>query len=183
MQIHQVARVRGDAEVSEENSVEAALVPQLATMPWSSYAHRNGNSIAAESGQQQQRAPGLLGRCFREALHGQVRGHPSSIGVCVWRCAPCLGYKCIGLWGREGELSLREALQHQCGHHPGAVDMDSNMLVLGKKMLCFGPTGRPCCFALTRLYPGAAQPRLDGFHTQSRLKRVPIYSNIYSHAL
>lgn len=81
MQIHQVARVRGDAEVSEENSVEAVLVPQLAAVPWYTYAHGNGNSIATESGQQQQRAPGLLGRCFREALHGQVRGHLSSAGV------------------------------------------------------------------------------------------------------
>uniref|UniRef100_A0A8C3GV99 Latent transforming growth factor beta binding protein 2 n=1 Tax=Corvus moneduloides TaxID=1196302 RepID=A0A8C3GV99_CORMO len=71
VQIHQVARVRGDAEVSEENSVEAVLVPQLAAVPWYTYAHGNGNSIATVSGQQQQRAPGLLGRCFREALHGQ----------------------------------------------------------------------------------------------------------------
>ncbi|XP_050752785.1 latent-transforming growth factor beta-binding protein 2 isoform X2 [Gymnogyps californianus] len=71
VQIHQVARVRGDAEVSEENSVEAVLVPQLAAVPWYTYAHGNGNSIATESSQQQQRAPALLGRCFREALHGQ----------------------------------------------------------------------------------------------------------------
>ncbi|XP_014745830.1 PREDICTED: latent-transforming growth factor beta-binding protein 2 isoform X1 [Sturnus vulgaris] len=71
VQIHQVARVRGDAEASEENSVEAVLVPQLAAVPWYTYAHGNGNSIATESRQQQQRAPGLLGRCFREALHGQ----------------------------------------------------------------------------------------------------------------
>uniref|UniRef100_A0A663DVE4 Latent-transforming growth factor beta-binding protein 1 n=1 Tax=Aquila chrysaetos chrysaetos TaxID=223781 RepID=A0A663DVE4_AQUCH len=71
VQIHQVARVRGDTEVSEENSVEAVLVPQLAAMPWYTYTHGNGNSIATESSRQQQRAPGLLGRCFREALHGQ----------------------------------------------------------------------------------------------------------------
>ncbi|XP_059329869.1 latent-transforming growth factor beta-binding protein 2 isoform X4 [Ammospiza nelsoni] len=71
VQIHQVARVRGDAEASEENSVEAVLVPQLAAVPWYTYSHGNGNSIATESRQQQQRAPGLLGRCFREALHGQ----------------------------------------------------------------------------------------------------------------
>ncbi|KAJ7410241.1 Latent-transforming growth factor beta-binding protein 2 [Willisornis vidua] len=71
VQIHQVARMRGDAEVSEENSVEAVLVPQLAAVPWYAYAHGNGNSIAAENSQQQQRAPGRLGRCFREALHGQ----------------------------------------------------------------------------------------------------------------
>ncbi|XP_037994049.1 latent-transforming growth factor beta-binding protein 2 isoform X2 [Motacilla alba alba] len=71
VQIHQVARVRGDAEASEENSVEAVLVPQLAAVPWYTYPHGNGNSIATESRQQQQRAPGLLGRCFREALHGQ----------------------------------------------------------------------------------------------------------------
>lgn len=75
VQIHQVARVRGDEDVSEENSVEAVLMPQLAAVPWYTYAHGNGNSIATESRQQQQRAPGLLGRCFREALHGQVRGH------------------------------------------------------------------------------------------------------------
>uniref|UniRef100_A0A8C3Q4P9 Latent-transforming growth factor beta-binding protein 1 n=1 Tax=Geospiza parvula TaxID=87175 RepID=A0A8C3Q4P9_GEOPR len=71
VQIHQVARVRGDAEASEENSVEAVLVPRLAAVPWYTYSHGNGNSIATESRQQQQRAPGLLGRCFREAFHGQ----------------------------------------------------------------------------------------------------------------
>lgn len=171
VQIHQVARVRGDTEVSEENSVEAVLVPQLAAMPWYTYTHGNGNSIAPESSRQQQRAPGLLGRCFREALHGQVRGHPSSFGACVDTFL--VGYGCIGLWGREGGLSLHEAVEHQREHHPGAVGMGSNVLVLGKKIPCFGPTGRPCCLALTRLCPGAAQPRLDGFHTQSHLKRVP----------
>uniref|UniRef100_A0A8C3Q1V5 Latent-transforming growth factor beta-binding protein 1 n=1 Tax=Chrysolophus pictus TaxID=9089 RepID=A0A8C3Q1V5_CHRPC len=70
VQIHQVARVRGDSEVSEENSVEAVLVPQMAAVPWYTYSNGNGNSIATEGGQQQ-RSPGLLGRCFREALHGQ----------------------------------------------------------------------------------------------------------------
>eukprot|EP00076_Gallus_gallus_P021987 XP_015143163.2 latent-transforming growth factor beta-binding protein 2 isoform X2 [Gallus gallus] len=70
VQIHQVARVRGDSEVSEENSVEAVLVPQMAAVPWYTYSNGNGNSIATEGGQQQ-RPPGLLGRCFREALHGQ----------------------------------------------------------------------------------------------------------------
>lgn len=67
--------MRGDAEASEENSVEAVLVPQLAAVPWYTYSHGNGNSIATESRQQQQGASGLLGRCFQEALHGQVRGH------------------------------------------------------------------------------------------------------------
>ncbi|OXB73015.1 UNVERIFIED_CONTAM: hypothetical protein H355_016444 [Colinus virginianus] len=70
VQIHQVARVRGDSEVSEENSVEAVLVPQMAAVPWYTYSNGNGNSITTEGGQQQ-RSPGLLGRCFREALHGQ----------------------------------------------------------------------------------------------------------------
>lgn len=84
-----------------------------------------------------------------------------------------LGYGCVDLWGREGGLSLHETLQHQRGHDTGAMATGSNMLVLGKKMPCFGPTGRPRCLALSRLCPGAAQPRLDGFHTQSRLKRVP----------
>uniref|UniRef100_A0A8B9I450 Latent-transforming growth factor beta-binding protein 1 n=1 Tax=Anser brachyrhynchus TaxID=132585 RepID=A0A8B9I450_9AVES len=70
VQIHQVARVRGDSEVSEENSVEAVLVPQLPAVPWHAYTNGNGNSIASEGGRQQ-RPPGLLGRCFREALHGQ----------------------------------------------------------------------------------------------------------------
>uniref|UniRef100_A0A8B9DJC9 Latent transforming growth factor beta binding protein 2 n=1 Tax=Anser cygnoides TaxID=8845 RepID=A0A8B9DJC9_ANSCY len=70
VQIHQVARVRGDSEVSEENSVEAVLVPQLPAVPWHTYTNGNGNSIASEGGRQQ-RPPGLLGRCFREALHGQ----------------------------------------------------------------------------------------------------------------
>lgn len=80
MQIHQVARVRGDSEVSEENSVEAVLVPQLPAVPWHTYTNGNGNSIASEGGRQQ-RPPGLLGRCFREALHGQVKGHPPGFGV------------------------------------------------------------------------------------------------------
>uniref|UniRef100_U3J6C1 Latent transforming growth factor beta binding protein 2 n=1 Tax=Anas platyrhynchos platyrhynchos TaxID=8840 RepID=U3J6C1_ANAPP len=70
VQIHQVARVRGDSEVSEENSVEAVLVPQPPAGPWHTYTNANGNSIATEGGRQQ-RPPGLLGRCFREALHGQ----------------------------------------------------------------------------------------------------------------
>jgi len=102
VQIHQVARVRGDAEVSEENSVEAVLVPQLAAMPWYTYAHGNGNSIGTESGQQQRRAPGLLGRCFREALHGQVRGHPSSVGAWVWRYVSCSGVRVHWLTGHGG---------------------------------------------------------------------------------
>ncbi|NWU93237.1 LTBP2 protein, partial [Upupa epops] len=67
VQIHQVARVRGDAEL---NSVEAVLVPQLAAMSWNTDSHRSGNSITVESSQQQ-RPPSLLGKCFREAPHGQ----------------------------------------------------------------------------------------------------------------
>lgn len=82
MQIHQVARVRGDSEVLEENSVEAVLVPQPPAMPWHTYTNANGNSIATEGGRQQ-RPPGLLGRCFREALHGQVKAHPPGFGECV----------------------------------------------------------------------------------------------------
>uniref|UniRef100_A0A8C9LDU8 Latent-transforming growth factor beta-binding protein 1 n=1 Tax=Pavo cristatus TaxID=9049 RepID=A0A8C9LDU8_PAVCR len=82
VQIHQVARVRGDSEVSEENSVEAVLVPQMATVPWYTYSNGNGNNIATEGGQQK-RPPGLLGRCFREALHGQVRGHSSTSELCM----------------------------------------------------------------------------------------------------
>nr|XP_009669183.1 PREDICTED: latent-transforming growth factor beta-binding protein 2 isoform X1 [Struthio camelus australis] len=70
VQIHQVARVRGDSELSEENSVERVVVPQLAAVPWSTYTSGNGNNIGTES-RQQQRPPGLMGRCFREALHGQ----------------------------------------------------------------------------------------------------------------
>ena len=132
--------MRGDAEVSEENSVEAVLVPQLAAMPWYTYAHGNGNSIATESSQQQQRAPALLGRCFREALHGQVRDHLSSVGVCIDTFL-VLGYGCIGLWGREGGLSLCQAVQHQHGHHPGAMGTGSNVLVLGKKILVLAQQG------------------------------------------
>uniref|UniRef100_A0A8B9QFD1 Latent transforming growth factor beta binding protein 2 n=1 Tax=Apteryx owenii TaxID=8824 RepID=A0A8B9QFD1_APTOW len=70
VQIHQVASVRGDSELSEENSVEAVVVPQLAAVPWYTYTNRNGNNIGTES-RQQQRPPDLMGRCFREALHGQ----------------------------------------------------------------------------------------------------------------
>lgn len=67
-----------------------------------------------------------------------------------------------------------EAVQCQRGHHAGAMGTGSNALVLGKKKIpCFDPTETPHCLALTRLCPGAAQPRLDGFHTQSGFKRVP----------
>uniref|UniRef100_A0A8C4VS97 Latent transforming growth factor beta binding protein 2 n=1 Tax=Gopherus evgoodei TaxID=1825980 RepID=A0A8C4VS97_9SAUR len=100
VQIHQVARVRGDLGQSEENSVEAVLLSQLPTGPQHSYSNGNSNSITTESGQQQ-RPPELMGRCFRETLHGQC-ANPleglakfedccGSVGL-FWgvnRCIPC----------------------------------------------------------------------------------------------
>uniref|UniRef100_A0A8C0JDU3 Latent-transforming growth factor beta-binding protein 1 n=1 Tax=Chelonoidis abingdonii TaxID=106734 RepID=A0A8C0JDU3_CHEAB len=100
VQIHQVARVRGDLGQSEENSVEAVLLSQLSTGPQHSYSNGNSNSITTESGQQQ-RPPELMGRCFRETLHGQC-ANPleglakfedccGSVGL-FWgvnRCIPC----------------------------------------------------------------------------------------------
>lgn len=109
VQIHQVARVRGDSEVSEENSVEAVLVPQMAAVPWYTYSNGNGNSIATEGGQQQ-RPPGLLGRCFREALHGQVRGHSSTLEVRMDMFL-FLVCGCVCTWGRNGRLPSHESVQ------------------------------------------------------------------------
>uniref|UniRef100_A0A674J4E0 Latent-transforming growth factor beta-binding protein 2 n=1 Tax=Terrapene triunguis TaxID=2587831 RepID=A0A674J4E0_9SAUR len=100
VQIHQVARVRGDSGQSEENSVEALLLSQLPTGPQYSYSNGNSNSITTESGQQQ-RPPELMGRCFRETLHGQCANPLAglakfedccgSVGL-FWglnRCIPC----------------------------------------------------------------------------------------------
>ncbi|XP_075782988.1 latent-transforming growth factor beta-binding protein 2 isoform X2 [Pelodiscus sinensis] len=70
VQIHQVARVRGESGQSEENSVETVLVSQLPTGPQYSHSNGNSNSITTENGQQQ-RSSELLGKCFREMLHGQ----------------------------------------------------------------------------------------------------------------
>ncbi|XP_039389695.1 latent-transforming growth factor beta-binding protein 2 isoform X6 [Mauremys reevesii] len=100
VQIHQVARVRGDLGQSAENSVEAVLLSQLPTGPQHSYSNGNSNSITTERGQQQ-RPPELMGRCFRETLHGQC-ANPleglakfedccGSVGL-FWgvnRCIPC----------------------------------------------------------------------------------------------
>uniref|UniRef100_A0A8C8VPM3 Latent-transforming growth factor beta-binding protein 1 n=1 Tax=Pelusios castaneus TaxID=367368 RepID=A0A8C8VPM3_9SAUR len=100
VQIHQVARVRGDSGQSEENSVEAVLVSQLPASPRYSFSNGNSNSITTESGQQQ-RPQELMGRCFRETLHGQC-ANPlpglakfedccGSVGL-FWgvnRCIPC----------------------------------------------------------------------------------------------
>ncbi|CAM4580161.1 latent-transforming growth factor beta-binding protein 2 isoform X1 [Caretta caretta] len=100
VQIHQVARVRGDSGQSEENSVEAVLMSQLPTGLQYSYSNGNSNSITRESGQQQ-RPPELMGRCFRETLHGQCANPLAglakfedccgSVGL-FWgvnRCIPC----------------------------------------------------------------------------------------------
>lgn len=82
MQVHQVARVRGEAEEApEENSVEGRPSPRLPVSPGHSYW--DGNSIPTQSGEARRPLPpaaprprGLLGRCYLSAVNGQVRTQP-----------------------------------------------------------------------------------------------------------
>uniref|UniRef100_A0A8D2HU71 Latent-transforming growth factor beta-binding protein 2 n=1 Tax=Urocitellus parryii TaxID=9999 RepID=A0A8D2HU71_UROPR len=77
VQIHQVARVRGEADVTlEENSVEARGQPQLPSGP--GHSHWDSNSIPARSGEPPRVPPavlprhqGLLGRCYLSSVNGQ----------------------------------------------------------------------------------------------------------------
>ncbi|XP_021102118.1 latent-transforming growth factor beta-binding protein 2 isoform X1 [Heterocephalus glaber] len=106
VQIHQVARVRGEADGFLENSVEARAPPQLPANPW--HSHRDSNSILARSGEPPQSPPqvmsrhqGPLGRCYLNTVNGQCANHllelTSQEDCCIgvgafWgvtSCAPC----------------------------------------------------------------------------------------------
>ncbi|XP_032477977.1 latent-transforming growth factor beta-binding protein 2 isoform X2 [Phocoena sinus] len=77
VQVHQVARVRGEVEEApEENSVETRPSPWLPAGP--SHGHWDSNSIPARSGVIPRppppvvpRPPALLGRCYLSAVNGQ----------------------------------------------------------------------------------------------------------------
>nr|XP_020649533.1 latent-transforming growth factor beta-binding protein 2 isoform X1 [Pogona vitticeps] len=104
VQIHQVARVKSDSDQSEENSVEAVLVPQHPTSPQyndseSSRSSSNNNIITESS--QQQKLQDLEGKCYLETIHGKC-AEPllglskyedccGSVGAFwgVSRCIPC----------------------------------------------------------------------------------------------
>ncbi|XP_043775587.1 latent-transforming growth factor beta-binding protein 2 isoform X2 [Cervus elaphus] len=107
VQIHQVARVRGEAEEApEENSVETRPSPRLPAGP--GHGHWDSNRIPARSGEPPRlpppvvhRTPALLGRCYLSTLNGQC-ANPlpeltaqedccGSVGAFwgVTSCAPC----------------------------------------------------------------------------------------------
>ncbi|XP_074183311.1 latent-transforming growth factor beta-binding protein 2 isoform X2 [Rhinolophus sinicus] len=107
VQVHQVARVRGEAEETpEENSVETRPSLRLPVSPGHSYW--DGNSIPTQSGEARRPLPpaaprprGLLGRCYLSAVNGQC-ANPllelttqedccGSVGAFwgVTLCAPC----------------------------------------------------------------------------------------------
>ncbi|XP_015455114.1 latent-transforming growth factor beta-binding protein 2 isoform X1 [Pteropus alecto] len=107
VQVHQVARVRGEAEeAAEENSVETRPLPQLPASPGHSYW--DSNSIPSRPGEAPRPLPpaaprprGLLGRCYLSSVNGQC-ANPlleltaqedccGSVGAFwgVTLCAPC----------------------------------------------------------------------------------------------
>ncbi|XP_029095631.1 latent-transforming growth factor beta-binding protein 2 isoform X5 [Monodon monoceros] len=107
VQVHQVARVRGEVEEApEENSVETRPSPWLPASP--GHGHWDSNSIPARSGVVPRppppvvpRPPALLGRCYLSAVNGQC-ANPlleltaqedccGSVGAFwgVTSCAPC----------------------------------------------------------------------------------------------
>ncbi|XP_006778936.1 PREDICTED: latent-transforming growth factor beta-binding protein 2 [Myotis davidii] len=107
VQVHQVARVRGEAEEApEENSVETRLVPRLSASP--GHGHWDSNSIPTRHGEAPRPLPpaaprpqGLLGRCYLSSMNGQC-ANPllelttqedccGSVGAFwgVTLCAPC----------------------------------------------------------------------------------------------
>ncbi|XP_012868977.1 PREDICTED: latent-transforming growth factor beta-binding protein 2 [Dipodomys ordii] len=77
VQIHQVARVRGEADrAPEENSVETR--PPYRLPASTSYSHWDSNSIPARAGEPPRPPPpvvpghqGLLGRCYLNTVNGQ----------------------------------------------------------------------------------------------------------------
>nr|XP_030687585.1 latent-transforming growth factor beta-binding protein 2 isoform X5 [Globicephala melas] len=107
VQVHQVARVRGEVEEApEENSVETRPSPWLPASP--GHGHWDSNSIPARSRVVPRppppvvpRPPALLGRCYLSAVNGQC-ANPlleltaqedccGSVGAFwgVTSCAPC----------------------------------------------------------------------------------------------
>ncbi|XP_019495948.1 PREDICTED: latent-transforming growth factor beta-binding protein 2 isoform X1 [Hipposideros armiger] len=107
VQVHQVARVRGEAEEApEENSVETRPSPRRPASP--GHSHWDSNSIPTQSGEARRpllpaapRPRGLLGRCYLSAVNGQC-ANPllelttqedccGSVGAFwgVTLCAPC----------------------------------------------------------------------------------------------
>ncbi|KAM6202656.1 latent-transforming growth factor beta-binding protein 2 [Rhynchocyon petersi] len=103
VQIHQVARVRGEAEEApEENSLETRLSHRRPSSP--GHSHWDSNSIPARSREPLQPVPrsrGLLGRCYLSSVNGQC-ANPlleltaqedccGSVGAFwgVTSCAPC----------------------------------------------------------------------------------------------
>ncbi|XP_037357748.1 latent-transforming growth factor beta-binding protein 2 [Talpa occidentalis] len=106
VQVHQVARVRGEAEAPEENSVETRPPPRLPA--GRRHSHWDSNRIPVQAGEAPQPPPpvaprpqGLLGRCYLNAVNGQC-ANPlleltaqedccGSVGAFwgVTSCAPC----------------------------------------------------------------------------------------------
>ncbi|KAM5273583.1 latent-transforming growth factor beta-binding protein 2 [Ctenodactylus gundi] len=107
VQIHQVARVRGEADgVPEENSVESRALPQLPASP--RHSPWDSNSIPERSEEPLRPPPpvvprhqGMLGRCYLSTVNGQC-ANPllelttqedccGSVGVFwgVTSCSPC----------------------------------------------------------------------------------------------
>ncbi|KAF6351732.1 latent transforming growth factor beta binding protein 2 [Rhinolophus ferrumequinum] len=107
VQVHQVARVRGEAEEApEENSVETRPSLHLPVSP--GHGYWDGNSIPTQPGEARRPLPpaaprprGLLGRCYLSAVNGQC-ANPllelttqedccGSVGAFwgVTLCAPC----------------------------------------------------------------------------------------------
>ncbi|KAG8514257.1 Latent-transforming growth factor beta-binding protein 2 [Galemys pyrenaicus] len=78
VQVHQVARVRGEAEAPEENSVETRPAPRRPA--GHGHGHWDSNSIPTQAGETPRPPPPvaprpreLLGRCYLSAVSGQVR--------------------------------------------------------------------------------------------------------------
>nr|XP_013010744.1 latent-transforming growth factor beta-binding protein 2 isoform X4 [Cavia porcellus] len=122
VQIHQVARVRGEADGAlEENSVETRVPPRLPASP--QHRHWDSNSIPARSGEPPQSPPqvvsrrqGPLGRCYLGAVNGQC-ANPlmeliswedccnSGVGA-FWgltSCTPC-PWRATSLMTKDGQL-------------------------------------------------------------------------------
>lgn len=101
VQIHQVARVRGEMDpVLEDNSVETRASHRPHGSPGNS--HWASNSISARAGEAPGPPPvlsrhsGLLGQCYLSTVNGQVRrtslrqpfGDSYGSSVCTVPCGP-----------------------------------------------------------------------------------------------